>query len=120
MSPLGAASRAIALDCRNVGIWIRVSTEEQARGEAPEHHLERAKMYATARGWNIVEVYDLAGQSGKAVRKLYGRWPTIPGDERRRFAESLCEKIVVGTEEIDITFSCLTTSGETTKSQQRL
>lgn len=52
---------------RNVGIWIRVSTEEQAKGEAPELHLERAKMYATARGWNIVEVYDLAGQSGKAV-----------------------------------------------------
>ncbi len=24
-------------------------------------------MYATARGWDIVEVYDLAGQSGKAV-----------------------------------------------------
>jgi site-specific DNA recombinase len=53
---------------RRVGIWIRVSTEEQAKGEAPEHHLERAKMYATARGWKIVEVYDLAGQSGKAVR----------------------------------------------------
>jgi site-specific DNA recombinase len=52
---------------KNVGIWIRVSTEEQAHGDAPEHHLERAKMYAKARGWNIVEVYDLAGQSGKAV-----------------------------------------------------
>ena len=59
--------RPIALDTRSVGIWIRVSTEEQAKGEAPEHHLERAKMYATARGWDIVEVYDLAGQSGKAV-----------------------------------------------------
>jgi site-specific DNA recombinase len=54
-------------EARNVGIWIRVSTEEQSKGEAPEHHLERAKMYAMARGWNIVEVYDLAGQSGKAV-----------------------------------------------------
>ena len=52
---------------RNVGIWIRVSTEEQAKGEAPELHLERAKMYANARGWTLVEVYDLAGQSGKAV-----------------------------------------------------
>ncbi len=57
----------LGTDSRNVGIWIRVSTEEQAKGEAPEHHLERAKMYAIARGWNIVEVYDLAGQSGKAV-----------------------------------------------------
>ena len=52
---------------KNVGVWIRVSTEEQASGDAPEHHLERAKMYAEARGLNIVEVYDLAGQSGKAV-----------------------------------------------------
>ncbi|HTI69883.1 MAG TPA: recombinase family protein [Candidatus Limnocylindria bacterium] len=52
---------------KNVGIWIRVSTEEQAKGEAPEHHLERAKMYAQSRGWTVVEIYDLAGQSGKAV-----------------------------------------------------
>src|SRR5262249_24511838 len=54
-------------DSKNVGIWIRVSTEEQANGEAPEHHLERAKAYALARGWKVLEVYDLAGQSGKAV-----------------------------------------------------
>jgi site-specific DNA recombinase len=52
---------------KNVGIWIRVSTEEQAHGDAPEHHLERARMYAKARGWNVFEVYDLAGQSGKCV-----------------------------------------------------
>ncbi len=57
----------LAPDAKNVGIWIRVSTEEQAKGEAPEHHLERGKAYALARGWNVVEVYDLAGQSGKAV-----------------------------------------------------
>jgi site-specific DNA recombinase len=54
-------------ESKNVGIWIRVSTEEQAQGDAPEHHLERAKAYALARGWNVIEVYDLAGQSGKAV-----------------------------------------------------
>src|ERR1043166_2031631 len=52
---------------KNVGIWIRVSTEDQANGDAPEHHPERAKAYAIARGWNAVEVYDLAGQSGKGV-----------------------------------------------------
>lgn len=54
-------------DSRDVGIWIRVSTEEQAKDEVPEHPLHRAKQYATARGWNIVEVYDLGGQSGKEV-----------------------------------------------------
>jgi site-specific DNA recombinase len=50
-----------------VGIWIRVSTEDQAQGDSPEHHLERAKAYCQARGWTAKEVYDLAGQSGKAV-----------------------------------------------------
>ena len=50
-----------------VGIWIRVSTEEQANGDSPQHHLERAKAYAVSRGWVVKEVYDLAGQSGKAV-----------------------------------------------------
>jgi site-specific DNA recombinase len=50
-----------------VGIWIRVSTEDQAKGESPEHHEERARSYARSRGWEVKEVYDLAGQSGKAV-----------------------------------------------------
>jgi site-specific DNA recombinase len=51
----------------SVGIWIRVSTEDQAKGESPEHHEERARSYAKSRGWQVKEVYDLAGQSGKAV-----------------------------------------------------
>jgi len=50
-----------------VGIWIRVSTEDQARGESPEHHEERARSYAKSRDWQVKELYDLAGQSGKAV-----------------------------------------------------
>ncbi len=50
-----------------VGIWIRVSTDQQAQGESPEHHLARARHYAAARGWEVREVYDLAGVSGKAV-----------------------------------------------------
>ena len=29
---------AISETTKNVGIWIRVSTEDQARGESPEHH----------------------------------------------------------------------------------
>lgn len=50
-----------------VGIWIRVSTDDQARGESPEHHEARARMYADSRGWTVVEVYNLAGVSGKSV-----------------------------------------------------
>lgn len=50
-----------------VGIWIRVSTEDQARGESPEHHEKRARAYAEAQGWNVTTVYHLEGVSGKAV-----------------------------------------------------
>jgi site-specific DNA recombinase len=50
-----------------VGIWLRVSTEDQAKGESPEHHEKRARAYAEAKGWNVVEVYHLEGVSGKAV-----------------------------------------------------
>ena len=52
-----------------VGIWIRVSTEDQARGESPAHHLERARAYAAAKGWTVKEIYDLAGVSGKTVKE---------------------------------------------------
>jgi site-specific DNA recombinase len=50
-----------------VGIWIRVSTDQQAQGESPEHHLARAQHYAASKGWEVREVYDLAGVSGKSV-----------------------------------------------------
>lgn len=50
-----------------VGIWIRVSTEEQAQGESPKNHEHRARMYAELKNWHIVELYDLSGVSGKTV-----------------------------------------------------
>jgi site-specific DNA recombinase len=52
---------------KNVGIWIRVSTEMQVKGESPEHHEKRAKLYAEAKGWDVVEVYRLEAISGKSV-----------------------------------------------------
>lgn len=52
---------------KRVGIWIRVSTEDQALGESPEHHEKRARMYIESKGWTVVEVYHLEGVSGKAV-----------------------------------------------------
>lgn len=52
---------------KSVGIWIRVSTEDQARGESPEHHERRARYYAEAREWTVREVYHLEGVSGKSV-----------------------------------------------------
>lgn len=53
---------------KKVGIWIRVSTEEQGQGESPEHHEKRARLYAEMKGWEVVEVYNLLGISGKSVK----------------------------------------------------
>ena len=50
-----------------VGLWIRVSTEDQAAGDSPKHHEARARHYAASKEWTVAEVYDLAGVSGKAV-----------------------------------------------------
>lgn len=50
-----------------VGIWIRVSTEDQARGESPEHHEKRARDYAELKSWRVREVYHLEAVSGKSV-----------------------------------------------------
>lgn len=52
---------------KSVGIWIRVSTEDQAMGESPEHHETRARHYAQAKGWIVQEVYHLEAVSGKTV-----------------------------------------------------
>src|ERR1051326_9102146 len=50
-----------------IGIWIRVSTDDQAQGDSPEHHEKRARLYAEAESWFVKEVYNLAGVSGKSV-----------------------------------------------------
>lgn len=55
-------------DGKRVGIWIRVSTDDQVRGESPEHHERRARLYAEAKGWDVIEVYRLDALSGKTVR----------------------------------------------------
>lgn len=52
---------------KNIGIWIRVSTEMQVKGESPEHHEKRARLYAEAKGWEVIEVYRLEAISGKSV-----------------------------------------------------
>jgi len=54
---------------KKVGIWIRVSSDEQAKGEGPEHHLARARARAALEGWDIKEVYNLSGVSGKSVKE---------------------------------------------------
>ena len=68
-------------EAKRVGIWIRVSTEDQVRGESPEHHERRARAYAEAKGWHVVEVYRLDALSGKTV-KDYPETKRMEGDIR--------------------------------------
>lgn len=52
---------------KTIGIWIRVSTEDKAQGESPEHHEKRARLYAEAKGWDVKTVYLLEAVSDKTV-----------------------------------------------------
>lgn len=52
---------------KSVGIWIRVSTEDQVKGESPEHHEKRARFYAESKEWIVKDVYRLDAVSGKSV-----------------------------------------------------
>jgi site-specific DNA recombinase len=60
-------SRAVAVQRKLVGIWIRVSTEDQAKGESPEHHERRGRLYAESKGWTVATVFNLEAVSGKSV-----------------------------------------------------
>lgn len=52
---------------KRVGVWIRLSTKHQQQSDSPEHHLQKAKMYAELKEWEIVEEYHLEAVSGKSV-----------------------------------------------------
>jgi site-specific DNA recombinase len=52
---------------KSVGIWLRVSTEDQLHGESLEHHEQRAKAYAALKEWHVAETYRLEAVSGKSV-----------------------------------------------------
>jgi site-specific DNA recombinase len=52
---------------KRVGIWVRVSTDLKSQEESPEHHEQRGRFYAEAKGWQVVEVYHLEAWSGKSV-----------------------------------------------------
>jgi site-specific DNA recombinase len=56
----------------------------------------------------------------KEASSLYDQWPRLPLDDRRKIAEAVCEKIVIGKDEIDITLSCVPSSEELCKNQTRL
>jgi site-specific DNA recombinase len=54
------------------------------------------------------------------ANSLYDKWPKMPLETKRKIAESLVEKIVIGDGDIDIFFSGRPSSGELCKNQQGL
>ncbi|OIP47821.1 MAG: hypothetical protein AUK46_03255 [Flavobacteriaceae bacterium CG2_30_31_66] len=52
----------------NVAIFVRVSTLDQKNNtDSVETHIQRGKMYAQSREWNVIKIYNLAGVSGKST-----------------------------------------------------
>jgi site-specific DNA recombinase len=80
-------------DQKPIGIWIRVSTEDQARGESPLHHEMRAKSYAESRLWRVVEVYHLEGVSGKSVMEHPEAKRMMADVRRKRIAGLIFSKL---------------------------
>jgi len=50
-----------------IGLFIRVSTDDQVRNESPEVHLQRGQEYTDGHGWIVVAVYQLDGVSGASM-----------------------------------------------------
>lgn len=57
----------MAMEHKRVGIWLRVPTEDQVKGASLEVRERRARSYAEAKGWEVMEVYRLEAVSGKSV-----------------------------------------------------
>jgi site-specific DNA recombinase len=51
---------------------------------------------------------------------LYGRWPKLEQEEKRRVVESITERIVIGKDEINVTLCSLPSNDEMTKRQRSL
>jgi site-specific DNA recombinase len=52
---------------------------------------------------DILKISQLSQENAiEEARNLYERWPSLPFEEKRRIAEAIVEKIIVGDGEIDI------------------
>jgi len=51
---------------------------------------------------------------------LHDQWPKLAVPDKRKIVEALIEKVVIGDGKLDITYSCLPTSIERCKNQQKL
>ncbi len=52
---------------KNIGIWVRVSSQMQVEKDSHIHHEIRAKAFVKSRDWKIKKTYRLEALSGKSV-----------------------------------------------------
>src|ERR1035437_5198362 len=78
---------------KRVGIWMRVSTEDQAQGDSPEQHEQRAREYAKFNDWTVVELYNLAGVFGKTVMENAVAKRMIPDVKRGHITGLIFSKL---------------------------
>ena len=68
-----------------------------------------------------LKVNDVSGEEVLSEAwTLYDQWPKLATEQKRRIAEAIVEKIVIGEGEIDLTLSYMPTSEELCKSQQQM
>ena len=54
------------------------------------------------------------------ARDLYGKWPTLPFEEKRKVTESIVQKVIVGKGEIDFDFCYLPSAEEMAKGRRHV
>lgn len=72
---------------KQVGIWIRVSSDWQVKRDSPEHHEERGRFYAKMNEWEVVKVYRLEAISGTSIIEL---------PEAKRMMQDIKEGVITG------------------------
>jgi site-specific DNA recombinase len=76
-----------------VGVWIRVSTNGQAKGDSPAHQEHQAGQYADLKDWEVKEVYRLDAVSGKSILKHPEAQRMIQDIKRGRITGLICSKL---------------------------
>ena len=71
---------------KRVGVWIRVSTEDQAKGESPEHHERRARAYAET-GPLVPFAWSVRSAAAAGARRGSRSTPLTPMGTRRPLRE---------------------------------
>ena len=68
-----------------------------------------------------IKIHDLsAAEILREAQGLYARWPSLALAEKRKIVQAVVQKITIGKDEIEISYSYLPSSEELTKSQQLL